>query len=82
MSSYNNVARQFNILFCNCVILGTNKRAQIQFIVMLFSHGPNKAFLDSCRVAVRYGNNIRANFTEDTIKNHYNYACFSYFKTN
>ena len=50
---------------------------------MLFSNGPNKAFLvpDSCRAIERNGNSIRANVTDDTIENDYNDACFSYFQT-
>jgi hypothetical protein len=38
---------------------------------MLFSNGPNKAFLvpDSCRATERNGNSIRANVTDDTIEN-------------
>ena len=50
---------------------------------MLFSHGPNKAFLvfDSCRVPVRNGNSISADFTEDIIENYYNEVCFGYFQT-
>ena len=38
---------------------------------VLFSHGPNKAFLvpDSCRPTERNSNIISADFTEDTIEN-------------
>ena len=38
---------------------------------MLFSHGPNKAFLvpDPCRAMVKKGNSTNKEFTEDTIEN-------------
>jgi hypothetical protein len=38
---------------------------------MLFSNGPNKAFLvpDSRRATERNGNSIRVNATDDTIEN-------------
>jgi hypothetical protein len=38
---------------------------------MLFSNGPNKAFLvpDSCRATERNGNSIRADLTENTTEN-------------
>jgi len=41
------------------VILSTNKRGKE--IPVLFSHGPNKAFLvpNSCRVTIRNGNSIK-----------------------
>ena len=50
---------------------------------MLFSHGPNKAFLvpDTCTVTVRNYNSASADVTEDTIENDYNDACFRYFQT-
>ena len=37
---------------------------------MLFSHGPNNAFLvpDSCRVTDRHGNRISADVTDDKIE--------------
>ena len=37
---------------------------------MLYSHGPNKAFLvpDSCRATVRNGNSISSDAIEDTIE--------------
>jgi hypothetical protein len=39
---------------------------------VLFSHGPNKAFLvpDLSRATERNGNSISADVTDDTIKNH------------
>jgi hypothetical protein len=38
---------------------------------VLFSHGPNKAFLlpDSCRGTERNGNSISADVTDDAIEN-------------
>jgi len=38
---------------------------------LLFSHGPNKAFLvpDSCRVTERNGNSISTDVTDDAIEN-------------
>jgi len=38
---------------------------------VLFSNGPNKAFLvpDSCRATERNGNSIYAGITDDTIEN-------------
>ena len=37
---------------------------------MLFSHGPNKAFLvpDACRATERNGNSISAGVTDDAIE--------------
>jgi len=50
---------------------------------VLFSHGPNKAFLvpDSCRARERNGNSLSADNTDDTIESDKNDACFSYFET-
>jgi len=41
---------------------------------LLFSHGPNNAFLvpDLCRATERIFNNISADITDDTIENDYN----------
>jgi hypothetical protein len=52
------------------VILSTNKGGQI-IISVLFSYGPNKAFLvsDSCRVTERNGNRISADVTNDANEN-------------
>jgi len=38
---------------------------------VLFSHGPNKAFLvpDSCRATERNGNSISAEVTDDSFEN-------------
>ena len=48
---------------------------------MLFSNGPNKAFMvpDSCRATERNGNSTSANVTDDIIKN-MNGVFFSYFQ--
>ena len=50
----------------NCMILSTNKR--MNYTSVLFSHGPNKYFLehDSCRSTVRNCNSINTDLTEDT----------------
>jgi hypothetical protein len=50
---------------------------------MLFSNGPNKAFLvpDPCRPTERNGNSISANITDSIIENDMNGVCFSYFQT-
>ena len=49
---------------------------------MLFSNGPDKAFLvpDSCRATERNGNSTSANVTNDIIENDSNGLCFSYFQ--
>ena len=46
---------------------------------MLFSHGPNKAFLvpDSCRATERNGNSIRADVTDDSFRQFG--SCFGLF---
>jgi hypothetical protein len=51
---------------------------------VLFSNGPNKAFLvpDSCRATVRNGFSIHVDVTDDTIENNLNEACFSYLFVN
>jgi hypothetical protein len=52
---------QYKLLSCFWVLI---KR-------VLFSHGPNKAFLvpDSCRATERNGNSIRADVTDDANEN-------------
>ena len=49
---------------------------------MLFSNGPDKAFLvpDPCRATERNGNSTSANVTDDIIENDLNGVCFSYFQ--
>ena len=49
---------------------------------MLFSDGPDKAFLvpDSCRVTEGNGNSINADLTDDTIYNYKIDDDFSYFR--
>ena len=50
---------------------------------MLFSDGPDKAFLvpDLCRVTEGSGNSINADLTDDTIYNYKIDDDFSYFQT-
>ena len=57
------------MLYCNCVILSTNKGGQINFSQV--SYGPNKAFLvpDSCKATERNGNSISTDVTDDANDN-------------
>jgi hypothetical protein len=59
------------MLYCNCVILNTNKGGQINFSQVLVSYGPNKAFLvpDSCKATERNGNSISTDVTDDANDN-------------
>ena len=66
-------------LSCNSVILSTNKGGQINSV--LFSHGPNKAFLvpDSHRVTERNGNVLALRITLVSVIFRQYGSCFGLF---